>query len=214
MKNLITSIFLILLSFSLSSQINYSVGIGPQYNFGKITAEQLYENDGNFSFFGKGEVYFSKNKMNYRLSAQFNQTRWAQKIQNSNSGFRNDFSFMTFYLNINPTIEFKPIKQIGVLSGVYGGFNLQEFMYVQTSDTWIRASGFNITNLYDFGLSLGINAYLFQNYSIELKTNLGLNNIRKGSDLSFTDNDGNIINNTSLKNQNIQLSFNYHFYDF
>ena len=171
MKNLITSIFLILLSFSLFSQINYSVGMGPQYNFGAINTELQIENEANFTFFGKGEIYYSCKKMRYNLSAQWNRTEWNQK--EPNSSIRDDFRFSTDYLNITPSIGLKPVKYLEINAGGYLGFNIQEAIFNESSNTWQRISGFNLIDFYDFGVSFGLNTYFAQNFSVELKYNIG-----------------------------------------
>ncbi len=212
MKILIISTTLILFTFCLYGQMNFSVGLGPQYNFGTISPKDEIENSYNFTYFGKGKVYYSANKMAYHFSAQWNRTEWNYRTLGIVSGI-NYFQYRTDYLNLNPSIELKPISFLGMNAGGYFGFGIAEATYEQASERWINASGFKVNSPIDYGLSFGINGYFAQKISIELMYNLGLKNLREDSDITFTDDDGNAIN-TNSKNRTIQLSFNYHFNEF
>ncbi len=214
MKSLIISTTLILFTFCLYGQINYSVGMGPQYNLGIIEPAQQFENANNFSYFGKGELYYTKNKMTFHLAAQWNRTKFIQNFISPGSGRIDEFQFRTDYLNLSPSVGFKPIKFVGINAGGYFGFNIADATFENITETWINASTFNVTSQIDYGLLFGINGYIAQNISLELKYNFGFKNLKDGSAVQFTDNDGNLITNYSIKNRTIQLSFNFHFNDF
>jgi len=212
MTRLFISTSFILFTFCLYGQINYSIGIGPQYNFGKIGKNGQYRNESNFTYFGKGEIYYSNKKMTYHLGVQWNQTEWNQINTNPNINFTSDLQFRTNYFNINPSIGFKPLKSLELNAGSYFGFNLEDSIYDELPCSWINASSLLTgTNQNDFGLSFGLCTYFSQNLSVELNYNLGFRNI---SDLQFPDIDGSIISDKDLKNRRLQLSFNYHLNDF
>ena len=214
MKSLIISTILTFFTFCLFGQINYSVGMGPQYNFAKYGSQEQIGGENNFTYFGEGELYYTKNKMTFHFAAQWNRVKFIQNFLNPGNGRIDKFQFRTDYLSVNPAIGLKPIKFIGINAGGYFGFNLADATFENNTESWINASGFNVTSKSDYGLSIGINGYFAQNISLELKYNLGLKDVREGSDLQFTDMDGNLLSNYSLKNRTFQLSFNYHFNEF
>lgn len=214
MKNLIISIICTLFTLCLYGQFNYSVGMGPQYNFSKIGSEEFFENKNNFTYFGKGEIYYNKSKMTFHFSAQWNRTKFIQKSIGLGSGRIEELKIRTDYISFNPNIGFKPNRFIEVNAGGFFALNMADASFEPISNSWVTASSsFNLTSPTDYGLTFGINGYIAQNISIELKHRLGIKNLRDDS-IQFTDNDGNLIGGNSLKNRNLQLSFNYHFNDF
>jgi len=207
MKNLTTSSFLFLLSFSLFGQINYSLGMGSMVSFGNLDREIRGMSKPAFSYFVNGQVSYSKSILKYNLGLEWNQTILKQEFY-KNIGITsilNSYSTNINYLLLNPSIEIKPIKSLGINFGLYEALKIGETFLIE--ETIVNSSSEIITTKKtDFGLTTGFSIYFNNRITFSLRYLQGLNNISNTETLEIGRNSINIF---SMKNQSLQLGGSY-----
>ena len=207
MKNLTFLVLFTLKSFCLFGQFNFSVGMGPMLNFGTIDNRFQEKNIPTVSPFAGGEVSYSKTNLKYNLGIQWNQTM--RNLKPNYSSTAESSKNRITYIMINPSIEYKAKKTIGLRLGGYGAIKTNYEFFKEDSGGWQKPSlGISVFKKYDFGLSGGIGFYLNESISINLQY---LHGIKDVYEFKHNGNDNSIISEWIMKNRSLQLSGAYIF---
>ena len=202
LKKLLLLFALSVSTCSLSSQIDYYVGMGPMSNNGKFDSKFVYYQP-SLSYHVSGGIKYPINRLSFFLDGEWNFTPLIVEFWE----FFSNHNITLNYLKIIPGIEFKPFNFIAFRMGGYGGIRVKE--EVQQRSFTSSSNESKITKNWDYGLKGGADIYFSKRFSIGLFHTLGFYNIVHPS---FTNGFGNLVaHNSKLSIRNTQLSFKFHF---
>ncbi|MBL0295210.1 MAG: outer membrane beta-barrel protein [Saprospiraceae bacterium] len=202
MKKIIALTFLLtFLYFSkTSAQVNLSFSTGLNWSNIRLKTNQKVDTKSRFGFFAEvSPNYRFNDKFRVLLNCQFSQKGY----QNSNPLDPLKTEYKYSYVDIIPEVEYSFLQNLIFGLGVNYGILLDE-QIKDSSHGWIKPNIKSIKSS-DFGLVGKVKAG-YKNMYCFLRYNLGLSNI---TDLIYTDEGGNLIDNTSLINKNWQLGVGY-----
>lgn len=107
------------------------------------------------------------------------------------------------YLDFLPNFEFKPWSFLGIFAGANVGVMLSDQYY--DGDSWEDPAFDDLVNHLDFGGFIGAKAY-WKNFYIKAHFNRGFTPV---IDVTYTDENGQEIDNIRIFNQNIQAGLGY-----
>lgn len=207
-----------LLSFFLCMATQNSFG---QFSAGVSSGVNLF----NPSFSEDFSVFSVKSKFNYYFGItpkyQINsKLAILSDIEFSVKSWENDFGFegadalvvpgnihnRYTYFDINPEVEYRVFKVVGIAGGVYFGYLLDEEQKFGDGD-WFSVADFGLLKKIDVGLSASVRAYLKRFYAM-VSYNHGLINV---TDLSFSNRIGGTVSGTQY-NRSLQLGVGFYIF--
>ena len=152
MKNTLLLLFALFVFAGLNAQFQTKIGIGPSFNFPKSDA-RIFQSEATVSYFAEvGAVHRTK-LVNLHLTMQWHQISYLVGLAQPNISSSGDLEFRNDYAVLNPSVEFKLLKQLGISVGGYSAYSFNEM--IKINGTWQRgAFGGQMIKELDYGLSL------------------------------------------------------------
>src|SRR5688572_18058157 len=189
--------------FKLEGQFSIGVTGGVNLATARFVDSQLPDPEMTVYYFaGIVPGYAINEKISFLTDIQYSQKGYKHDGQVLASYSQYRFS----YIDLLPQLEYRVLDNIGLGAGVNVGFKLAEDFKSENSD-WVSNDQFEFIKSMDFGIVASIKYYI-NNFNLLARINYGLNDI---SDLSFTDINGQTIENVNMKNTTIQLGIGYTF---
>ena len=206
MKNKILFFFFLFTLLQLEAQIQTKIGMGPSFNFTKSGALLFQSYEPTISYFGEVGAVHQTKLVNLHMTMQWKQLNY--KLVHSHPGISSTgpFEFRNDNAVLNPFVEFKLIKQLGISIGGYGSFSFNEKFKVDGK--WQQGLFGMVTEEIDYGLTAGVWIYITKFVSAGIQFHRGFANI---NDLQMTDPNGNFLENVWLRNEGLQVKANYYF---
>ena len=204
-KSILLSAFIVF-ALSAFAQFKFHVGGGPMLNFGDFDLENI-ESKPAGSFFGEIGFGYQFDAISPTLNLQYSRVEWrTRQLDHPLGDDAPDGRFRFNYLIVNPSVEYLPIKKLGVSIGGFYAHDMQEEFF-NTAEGKFETLDFDFWQDTDFGIQLGVNFYFMEDLSIGLNY---LGGYKSLADFQLTDNNGNPIgmeNNT--RNRSLQLKVAY-----
>lgn len=207
MKNAILIAFL--LTFGITEPIFGQMGLSfsAGVNNSNCTFKKFEETTPKARFgyfFGVAPSYQISKKMLFQVDVQYSLRGY--DIDNENNPTVSGVRYR--YLDIIPEVEFSIHKYLALGFGANYGIKLNEQFKTNENGNWSTVSdGLEVIKSTDFGLTGKIKAN-YKNIFGFVRYNLGLKNI---SDLTFTDSNGQNIEDAKQLNRNLQIGVGYTF---
>lgn len=198
-KKIVLFVAIFIATLSLKAQI--SVGFEDGLNISTVKSSLIPANELDFRtgyFIGVIPQYRFNEKMAVNLATQYSVEGF---------DFHDPFSekFRLHYLRFNPQLEYKPIKFLGLYSGVSFGIKTGEYLKVDNTG-WTQIKGLNIMKRTDFGMVIGAKAYANKFFF----TVGYYQSLQNTSNLIFeTEINGTFTGNVKHRNRNIQIGIGY-----
>ncbi|WP_235296162.1 outer membrane beta-barrel protein [Portibacter marinus] len=203
MKRFVLSIWLFILFIGTSyAQFSLLVEGGGNYGKASVFETNILEHDNILSYY-MGVIPKFALTNNIKAVAEFQYSREGANIQN---GTDEDFKIRQHYVRFIPGIDLRIAGPISLLGGLNIGYAAaqtirQDGVLITSND---RVEQFERS---DYGLLLGANAN-FSGLNFSIKYNYGFRNLNK---VDITDQDGNNIDDVSVKNRFLQVGVGYEF---
>jgi hypothetical protein len=111
------------------------------------------------------------------------------------------------YIEIIPEFEFYFKKYLGLGAGIHVGYKLFE-EHINMGGAWTDVKDLDLIHNYNYGFTGSIFSTPYKPLQLFLKWNAGIFNI---SNFNFTDENGKIIDNTSIHTNSFQIGLSYLF---
>lgn len=200
-----TAILFLMISVSIV-QLNaqFSIGVTGGINLSKtrfINFEHFNSESVLYYFAGIVPGYQLSEKVSLFTDVQFSQKGYKDAGLNA-VGIQGRFT----YLDVLPQIEYRLLQNISVGAGFNIGFKIGEDFKAE-HEPWYTNENIEITKSTDFGFVASLK-YHIDKFHLLGRINYGLANI---SELTFTDVNGQTLDDTKMKNTNIQVGMGYTF---
>lgn len=194
--------FIAILFFGKSSiaQDNMLIGIESGINFSTQKAD--IDNEIDYGYLagihtGLSGAYSLTEKWFININFQYSQ----EGLKTNNV---QDAQIRLHYFRFIPSIEFKPISCLALLVGINSSILIGERIRSGDEGAWNRTV-VGINKRFDSGGQVGTRFYI-KDFYFSANYYLGLNNILN---VTYTDENGNPLDDASVKNRNFQLGLGY-----
>lgn len=203
MKRIILITFLLAFGIteSMYGQINLNFSSGMNYSNCKFEEFEGVSPQGRFGYFiGIAPSYQISEKIQFQVDFQYSLKGY--DTANESNFIASDFRYA--YFDIIPEIEYYFIENLALGFGVNYGIKINEQFKIGNED-WSNSGDYETINPIDYGLT-GKLKFNYKNLFGFVRYNIGLNDI---ADVTFTDRNGQSIEDAKQLNRNIQVGIGY-----
>lgn len=202
MKRIILSITLISILMTEYANAQLSISAGGGANFSNVSIkniESLRPNTATNFFISVRPEFGLTDKLNVGLDIQFSRKGYNNEVSNNQdiSGYRFQ------YLDLIPQVQYKIIKQLAIYGGL--GIAIQTSEKYNIGEVW-KESVNKLSKSSDFNYVAGLRIFPVEKLGVHIQYASSLTSI---TDLVFVDDQGQIITDTKILLNNLQIGITY-----